>query len=839
MTNKIDDTFIEKQDIIHFNTDHNASIDTLLDPKATLLNLIKPMKGDVEHSIKSFLARPYMFSNFHFNAADPRNAELSAFYIYSSLMSLPYYSNKLKGFYGFRATTNVKLQVNGNRFQQGRLILVFNPVSQNSGAHLTTNLSLMRRTQLPHASLDINTDTECNLVIPYVSDRPFYEFGPQGNGYGGHVSTCIYSRLNVGPSTETFVDCSMWVYFTDVELFWPSNVNPQSGESGSRYKNPQREVIGPNKPVASFIGRLSNATSILSKIPLLSSVAQPTSWALRIASDAASAMGWCKPQSCERSALAVRQGSNWPNATGYDYNDNMGLFEDNKVRALNNIGGSGSDQMSLKYVLSIPTWYTSFNFDTSMSTGSQLKDIRASPEQFYENTSYTNPNVFMTTPLKYFSTMFQYWRGTIRFKIIAVKTEFHTGRVRVSFEPSYGITVLDQDQVYLYSEILDLKLASEWIIDVPFTSSALYAPVSAKGPIGAGDFRGCEVHFRVVNELRAPETVSNFVEFNVEVSAGEDFEFAVPTMSTDYIPVNYVNTNSTFDPASRSLVAAAQPDGVYSQGAFEEGNSQILTGSFPIANAPHFGATILPSEYCMGERITSLKQLAMRPSFLSFGTIDNRCLFIDAPRSFRKSSNGGFVAWNYNENATFMDRIQCCYAFYRGGVVVKAAGTGIPLLSQITNTRVSYQNTIAAHVRMSNSWDAFNTSHQPIPTRNMIPAQAQFSSETQGSSDIVIPHYCSRPVRRTGETDGTGNDDVNIWLVQDDSRILTFYGATGASLPAPNTIGNTRRQVFLSAADDYQCGFFVGTPPMAPITFGPIVYSDDLNNIKQQGAIWA
>ena len=810
VTNKLDTTYIKKDDIVQFDTDHNAELSTLSLGTPSYSSLITPMKGDIDHSIKSFLARPYKYSSFKFASSNLRNQEIASFYMFSDMVNLPYYKQKLAGFYGFRATTHVRLQVNGNRFQQGRLFLTYNPSAFTSSAHTACNLSLVRSTQLIRANLDVNLDTEATIVVPYISDTPFYQFnGTQFDFFGGHVAVRVYAPLLVGSSSELEIDCSLWIHFTDVELFWPSSyLSPQSGVAGTKFKKPTNEITGPHKPVASFLGRVADASQVLTAIPILSSYAAPLSWSSRILSKAAAAMGWCKPHSCEKKVFSIQQSAGWTNGTGYDYSENMGVFEDASVKVIDDLAGSSVDQMSLSYVLSVPTWWTSFPLYANNPAGYLLSSLSMNPSDFYNPIGdFANPAIIAPTPLKYFSTMFSYWRGTIKVRIVCVKTEFHTGRIRVAYEPS-GANLNEANSIYNFSEILDLKQASEWVIDVPYTSALPY--LTTRNDIG--EVNG-KLFFTLLNELRAPDNVAQSVDFNIEVCGGSNFEFAVPTQSVTNYPVIRSHSGTAPITSTQTNVGASLVV-IHSQGAFDENDSHLLTGNHPIANCPVQEPTLEPSEFCIGERITSLKQLALRPCYIFTTCLGQRCINLDAPRQFWKAGGVNNPSWGPSETPSYMDRILPCYAFYRGGVTCKIAPsfstTSSGLSASYQSADVSYQRRDQLNTVSVFPWNSGQS--RPAYSGLWCPSQAQYTTTTSLSLDVTVPHYCPLPVRRTPLTYDGFIDGQGSWLKQRYARVLSIYTPRDFTHLNDNKTPNFTANVYISAADDFQCGFFIGCP---------------------------
>lgn len=797
---------------------------------ATMKSLIPNLSADLDHSIKTFLARPYLFATKVIGTTNPANYVIQLFNLYADFMSIPYYSSKLRGLAGFRATTHIRVQSNANRFQQGRLLINYFPGTVTSTKYQTINDSLMSRTQLPRVEMDINTTDECTLSVPFVSDRPFYDFRDSTQSTGGHVGVVVYSPLQSGSGGELTFHATIWVHFTDVELFWPGDIVPQSGVVSTTLRrknrnNPEAEVPAAHKPISGFFSKVSNATGILSKIPLLSSIATPISWSTRIVSDAAAAMGWSKPNSCQQQRYAISQCSGWTNGSGVNLGLNLGLLEDNKVAILEDMGGTTLDQMSIKYPLSIPTYLTTVTVRTADTTGSVVFSKQATPANFFSVT--TSGFAQHNTPLCYFAKMFQFWRGGIRVRLKAVKTEFHTGRYRFVVAPK---PILAGDTMaYYISEIIDLRDASEWTFDVPYMSSLPYLPT--KYWVNNRASTGAWFGLITVNQLRCPETCADNVNIIIEVSGSEDFEFAGPMppnntqiAASPVVPVPPGGLTTIQTPANNDY----ESGNLYAQGP-EEVDAQYVCGDYPIANTPTYAPSLEPSKMCIGERITSLKQLALKPTYLASTNFPGMAIKPDNPTAICYSGKIG----TWVEKPTYYDMVRLCYGFYRGGVSVKITGASA---TAIVHTR-NYADGSSWPTIPSGSARALPNVLLPFKSpiysgpQNILgtPAQAAYNTSSQGVVDVVMPHYSIRPVRRNPLLVDKDSPNVgDTWLSIDDGRIL-YYNENPPSGLLQDQNG-VLKHIFISASDDFQCNFFTGCPMTNAPAYAIAPISDSTNN---------
>ena len=753
-----------------------------------------PMKGDVEHSLKTWLSRPFRYGNFQYTTSTGANSELFAINIFKDLMSKPYYAEKLHGFYGLRATLHVRLQCNATRFDAGRLLLTYSPTVYDVETQLQLDRSLAARTQLPRVDLDINADSEVTLTVPYISDAPFYVF--EGNSYAGHIAVAAYTAMRSTSNTQ--VRCTIFTHLTDVELFWPSFITPQSGINGGRVKrgNHSTEQVGLHRPVSSGLGLIKSGTKMLSTIPVVGQYIAPLSWAASVGQKLAMAMGYSKPPSHARQAVAVQYLNNMATSSGYDYSQPMGMMEDNSLQVCRGLGGSDLDHMDIMYPLSIPTYFATFNWSISDAAGTQKYTQLQAPGWY--DVGLTN-GFYQTTPLSFFSRLFSYYRGSINITVKIVKTEFHTGRLRLWYSPNSSPSEDNGDTNYLYSSIIDLKEANEFMVTIPYMGKDLYGTVRANE--GATNWG-----ITVINPLSAPTTVSSTVTVLMEVSAAPDFEFAVPRPSnlgyimwaTRFNDTVAYTTSPNWVTLNNITGELGDPDLVSLQGNY---------GTNPIGNAPDQEPSLVPSLLAIGERITSVKQLMQRSYPL--GNVNRNGTFlinVDAPGISGGYNQNNMIMGNNNTFCLLRD----CYAFYRGSVRFKMA------LADTSST-----------VRM-NSFLA-NTQYTPGPgsAANCYPTVVSLGTNiasnsfgmvevpaNQGAVELSIPNYGRNPCRRSFMT--MNKYDQGRSQVQKEARLVVIV---------PTGTGNYKGNTYLSAGDDFQLGLWVCSPTYSASISWP-AYSD-------------
>jgi len=224
--------------------------------------------------------------------------------------------------------------------------------------------------------LDINTETEVMLEIPYVSNSLYYNMQTSSYDFGTFYLTA-YGALQAGTGS---LSCtySIWCHFEDVEIRYPAvtqsgiKVLRARGKGAAKTDISDQELASAGLgPISSIMGRASKAATILSEIPLISAFTAPAAWALGIAGRAASALGYSKPTSAgsaEKRLLTTFAYMN--NVNAVDNSIKMAITSDNQVEQLPGFAGTDMDEMSIPYLCSIPSWFQTYSWSTGRHRGS-------------------------------------------------------------------------------------------------------------------------------------------------------------------------------------------------------------------------------------------------------------------------------------------------------------------------------------------------------------------------------------------------------------------------------------------------------------------------------------
>jgi len=687
-------------------------------------SVLDQARTGVTQDVKSFLAKPVIITTGIFQTTDAYSTFLYSSSIPQALLySIDVWKQKVQGNFAFKGTLVLTLTVNATRFQQGRYIMAWCP---SAGGENNTKWFRMhaatrtQATQLPHVELDINCDSEATIKIPHVTCQGWAAVDfPGSSTYGnnGTVFIAAYSPLQT-PAGSTNCGWTLLGHWEDVEVAMP--VNPQMDRVGVRVKKRVKpsEIEQDSQglgPLSGALAHLSTSASYAAGIPFLSSVATPVSWATDILAKAAKSFGWSRPHNAAATTIITRTIVNrFTNADVADPSTKLGGMDSNELEDLPGFAGTDLDEMSLNYVASISAYYSTLNWTMSQTSGSVLLTQSMGPKSFYSTTTVNGALNYHLTPLAFVTNFFGLYRGSIKMTIKFVKTEFHTGRLMLTFYPSdtFVNAVAPAPNMttsaYCHREIVDIRYGNEFTFIMPFMSLTPYRSTYA-----IDDFYGI-LQIAVLNELEAPSVAPNNINMLLEVSAGPDFEWAEPIDFSG-------NINQLYVP-EMARNKCSITDGVL-------GNGEIQLQS-------------TASRLCIGERIMSFRTLARRftqlipisaPTLAAYNNV--RPFMVNISYSEATTS---VPATYFNDYYTL---IGLCYAMSRGSMRIKFVNaeinaTCLPYAAAVPVVGSTYNPGQPAPF----SWSATPSDVGTYPYKSHRPA-GLFRADANGGVEIEFPAY--------------------------------------------------------------------------------------------------
>lgn len=536
------------------------------------------------HSVVSFLQRSQLLSSFRWqtsatrsqNLYQLRNGTAGGLLIPTHMISRSMARNKLDGFTSFKAKAVIELKINSQPFQCGRLIMAAAPMPSLLGSRKDFIFSHVANTQnIHHVQMDIAKDTSVKLEIPFISPYNCFDL-IDGKFDWAELQILVYSPLN--SINGECVECNVYGWFEDIQLGAPT-----SGEVGIVQQSVSPSAVDSVRKKESG-GRMTGALAQIGN-NLVSKALTAVSPILSAGDAILAAAGWSKPILSKPSQVVLnRPQEGFAYMDGVDQSLVLAMTASNSVEAMPNLVGTGIDETDFHRLKRIPQMVGVFKYSNnvqgtpSCSSGANLGDnvpkllwscavaptcnvpacynITVPPDA---TAGVVNPyplNWKQPTTLNYITSPFLYWTGSLVYTFKFVKTDYHSGRVEISFHPFINTLNPRNDpnwladrMDYVYRTVVDLRKNSEVSVTVPYIAAQPWKRVSTyldpvnptpPDPGRAKDLITGILAVRALTPLFSTQTVPPTIEVLVEMRAGDDYECQGP-ITSKFLPFSFGN----------------------------------------------------------------------------------------------------------------------------------------------------------------------------------------------------------------------------------------------------------------------------------------------------------
>lgn len=594
---------------------YSYDVDTTHDPTRQLQDSNDADLGD-------FFSRPIKIADFQWGTGTALQTDLDPWNLY---FSNPRVINRISNFKLMRANLNVKVIINGNGFQYGRVLCNYLPLEAFDNLTAKTALisaDLVQLSQMPHIYLDPCTSTGGELKLPFFWHENYIDVVDGTWSQLGQLFFRSINDLKHANGATDVVTISVFAWASDVSVSVltsrnPLFITPQIGEEVDE-ANATGVVSGP----ASAVAKVTNA---LGMIPTIGPFALATSQIATGIASMARMLGYCRPPVTKNPEpyrpLPI---SHLATTTVPDTALKLTVDDKQELTIDPRIAGLGADDlMGIKSIAKRESYLTQFDWQVTTPTESLLWNSRVSPVIWTE--SGISPNeAYHFPPCAMAALPFKYWTGSMTFRFQIVCSTFHKGRLRFVYDPDYltsDVGGASPEYNVNYQEIVDIADRTDFSITVGNGQTRSLLDHHLPGEDTQADMYGTSlittdgpgngvIGVYIVNELTVPNSgVNNDIQINVFVSMSDDFEVFVPDdWFAKFVAKPY--TPPVFRAGQRVLMEPQSGAEVPESQNTAEPSAPLQTQSDPLG--PGWQDNALLNKVFTGESIMSFRQMLKR-----------------------------------------------------------------------------------------------------------------------------------------------------------------------------------------------------------------------------------
>lgn len=814
---------------VQFSDQHDPymyDVDSFMDPTRSL-------QDANDASLANFFSRPIKIAEEEWSTSANLNFDLDPWSLY---FDNPRVANRLNNFSLMKANLKVKVVINGNGFQYGRMLVSYLPFDVYDS--LSTNAALVRSdlvqaSQQPHIFLNPTASTGGELKLPMFNYQNYFEVVESQWSEMGRLFFRTLNPLRHANGATDVVTITVFAWAEDVSMSVLTSVDqdtltPQSGEIETA--NKEGMISGPATSVAKFAAYLKG-------VPYIAPFATATEIGAGAVASMAKIFGYCRPpitktpepyRPTQVSSLAL---TNVPdNAQKLTVDDKQELSIDPRIAGI-----GPADPLNIREIAKRESYLTTFDWNIGTAPDTLLWNARLDPCTWAQD---NGPPVSYHFPACCMAALpFSHWKGSMKFRFQIVCSSFHKGRLKIVYDPNFiaNNTYLGFSEYNTnYLKIVDIAEEQDFTIEIGngqernFLNHALPGQdgvtelYSTTRYISKGTGNGV-IGVLVVNELTTPNSiVTNDIEINVFVSMGDDFEVAVPD---DYFQhfVLKPQSGELLEPQSGELVTESQntdePD------APQQSETTII--GLPPAEDPNLNKVF------MGEAITSFRTVLKRYNLWNtIPKLDTVPMVISGRFAsfpyFRGNVAGAVdttsLAAPYNYvNTVLLHWVRSAFSGSRGSIRYKL----VPRGHQTVGDRVevqrapwkpttpeyrmdiqslnTYVNTKVARTDIMSEWEPATGNSVPEDEKPFpgYRGMTLTTNQVNGALEFEMPYYSAyrfTPGKLEGLTDSS------LWEAAWDFRV--FYNGSGTYT------NSSTYDVYVAAGEDFQTYFFSGLPRM-------------------------
>jgi len=444
----------------------------------------------------------------------------------NSLALIPFEASTL-----YRAKIKLLLQVSGTPMHQGVVLAAAMPLGFATDPLFVTSAYIINSMMAaPHVYLSANEATSALLEIPFYvntvlakTDIDLTTFNP--NFSGTNYAEAVFFVLNplVAPTSgSTSLTISVHAIFTEMEFYSPhTDVKylPLSGFEAQGFLSSigvaATKAIDRTFLVArNLVGDILDAGRV--GVRTLTGLHSPNN-----------------PGLVSKDHVVYRQNQNVVDKpTQYERLDPYAGF-DRVCRDY--IFDTARDEMDMQTLLAKPQYVGTFQVDSSDPSGVLLWSRPITPFQVSNNYTYFNSlsqsinTTTFGTLQQVFYYLSRYWRGSLKIHLQAVMSNFHY--CKLTFARDYSIRLGSLTGYPAFSDVQNLLTetiefsagAQVQTLDLPFVSAMNQLPCTLSWENIISQHG---MYYIYLNQpLVTNGTVSTSINFNVYISAGDDFEY--------------------------------------------------------------------------------------------------------------------------------------------------------------------------------------------------------------------------------------------------------------------------------------------------------------------------
>lgn len=437
--------------------------------------------GSDSFRLGDWFSRPVKIATYNWSEGTALDQTFDPWYLY---FSNPEIYDKIKGFSRLQATLHVKLTINASPYQYSMGIMSYKPLTsltndcfsggQVDAIFTTGDPSYSVATSRPHTFFYPQFSRGCEMTLPFVYYKNWINLDTNLTEIQNMGRVRLQSVVNLKttstPATQPIV----------VSIFAWCDYHRESAPSYSLQAGDEYA----ERPVSITASALSRAAQAMTVVPPLRPYAMATSMVMEAIGNIARYFGFSNPPVI-KDVHAFRSNfmSQYASPEISVQHDKLALDPKNEVCIdPRTVGLTGRDEMDISTVCNRDVILDTATWNATDTVTTPLLIVHVGPQFSFEVTSVgttTGKNFVKVqmTPSAHIGCLFDMWTGPITYRFTSVASQFHRGRLLVSYDPD-GFKDTYTSSAYTgprtISKVWDIEKNSDFEFVVPYMAPTAY-----------------------------------------------------------------------------------------------------------------------------------------------------------------------------------------------------------------------------------------------------------------------------------------------------------------------------------------------------------------------------
>lgn len=720
--------------------------------------------------LTKFLGRPVKIYTKNWAVGGNLDPTVDNFQPWDLFFSNAAIKRKLDNYYMLRCNLKVKIVLNASPFYYSGAIASYQPLTNMNPAPIriaTANiLDMIPFSQRPHIYFYPQSNEGGTLTLPFLYYKEWLDATNQTDLQDmGTVNLKSFEALRNANSVAG-TDCTIQVYAwaEDIELAGPTlklsvqsqEVSVKKGKKKSKNKSvrvQRKDEYSHEGTISKPASAIARAAGWLSEVPVIGPYATATSYAAGKIADIATIFGYTDVPVIDD----VHEFKNqpFPQLAATDIGipiEKATLDSKNELSIDPQICGvETDDELMISKFVGRESYIARTTWAASDVEDALLYNFVVTPGLLSRENAGGSSEAMYYTPMCMVQDAFAYWRGDIEFRFKFLCSQYHRGRVKISWDPIGDLGNTAETTSMVYTKIVDIAKCSDITFRVPYTQPTAYLNTTAShqftvhgtspmGTSGSGDYGNGILTLRVLTQQTSP-VASADITVAMFVKGASNLEFADPNTIDDQF--------SPYAVQSQEIAYDAGDTETYNLGVEESQADDAINTVY------------------MGESVMSLRTLMRRTTFHAYYPF-NRTYFagdditrylsvlprlpvlpgydVNGPFTANELVGVGTYAYNY-VHWTFLSWFLQCFVGNRGSVNWQInTHSSAPLESVHQKRLTRHEGFIKSTARyMGGAGVAGNISNQGHFMMVNVPAAlgggTMTGQRTQVAASLSVPMY--------------------------------------------------------------------------------------------------